>query len=70
MIDRSASVNNGGTGIVSDGSHIRIGDSTVTGNNLGLSTNNAGTILSYGTNKINANFTGGDGVPTGAVAYK
>jgi hypothetical protein len=70
MIDRSASVNNGNTGIVSDSAQIRIGDSTVSGNNLGLSAVNGGTILSFVTNKINANFTGGDGAPTGTLPYK
>jgi len=68
-VDRSASVNNsigifaGGTGAT-----IRIGDSTVTGNNTGLSTNTGGTIASYGTNKVNGNGT--DGAPTSTILMK
>jgi len=68
-VDRSAAVNNG-TGIFADGAGatIRIGDSTVTGNNIGLSTSTGGVIDSYGTNKVNGN--GSDGAPTNTIAMK
>ena len=68
MIDRSAVVNNG-TGIVARGeAAIRIGDSTVTGNGTGLSTADNGSIVSYGTNKMDGNGT--DGAPTSTIAMK
>jgi len=70
MVDRSASVNNGDAGIRSEGAGatIRIGDSTVSGNTLGLSTSGGGVIDSYGTNQVNGNGT--DGTPTNVIGMK
>ena len=70
MLSRAAAINNGNTGIVSNSAQIRMGDTVVSGNNLGLFPTSGGTILSYGNNQVNANFSGGDGAPTGAVAFK
>lgn len=70
MVDRTSSVNNSSAGIEANGGFIRIGDSTVSGNNTGLVTLNGGTIASYGTNKVNGNFPGGDGAPTSTIAHK
>jgi len=70
MVDRSAVVNSGVYGIFANGAGvtIRIGDSTVTGNTTGLSTQSSGTIASYGTNKVNGNGTNGD--PTSVIDMK
>jgi hypothetical protein len=38
---------------------VRVGDSTITGNNTGLSFSGGSALLTYGTNKLQAN--GGDG---------
>jgi hypothetical protein len=65
-VDRSASLNNS-IGINSNGpgARIRIGDSTVSGNSVGLDATFGGEILSYGTNKVD------DGsIPTGTVTYR
>ena len=69
MVDRCASINNG-TGIDSEGpgSTIRIGDSVVTGNGVGLNSGFGATLASYGTNKINGN--GSDGAPTVTISLK
>ncbi len=66
MVDRSAFVNNL-TGVIAHAANatIRIGDSTVTGNQNGLVSVLSGAILSYGNNKVDGNDT--DGNPTGAV---
>jgi hypothetical protein len=71
MVDRSAAVNNvSGTGILASGAGatIRIGDSTVSGNNTGLDASGGGVIESYGTNKVNGNNS--DGAPTSTIAMK
>jgi len=68
MIDRCAIVNNS-TGVsATNDAIIRIGDSTVTGNSLGLSSDSGGQILSYETNKVDGNGT--NGAPTGTIAMK
>ena len=70
MIDRIAAVNNT-RGIYTFGAAatIRIGDSTVTGNSIGLdAVTGGGTIISYGTNKVNGN--GFEGVPTSTITMK
>jgi hypothetical protein len=67
MIDRSASVGNTARGVASTSALIRIGDSTVTGNNVGFSVGGGGTIASYSSNKVNGNNV--DGSPT-TVTYK
>ena len=61
MIDRSASVNNGGQGIITigAGATVRMGDSTVTGNATGLAAISGSLIASYGTNKIDDNTSAG-----------
>ena len=66
MVDRSAFVNNL-TGVSAHGANatIRIGNSTVTGNQNGLVSVLSGAILSYGTNKMDGNDT--EGNPTGSV---
>ena len=66
MVDRSAFVNNL-TGVVAHAANatIRIGDSTVTGNQHGLVSVLSGAILSYGTNKVDGNDA--DENPTGSV---
>jgi hypothetical protein len=70
MLAGAAAINNGNTGIVATGAQIRMGDTTVSGNNLGLFASSGGNILTYGNNQVNANFNGGDGATTGAVAFK
>jgi hypothetical protein len=70
MIDRSSSLNNGSVGVHSDSAQIRIGDSTVTGNNTGLLATSGGTIDSYGSTKVHGNFPGGNGAVTGSIAYQ
>lgn len=70
MLKSAASINNGNTGIVANGGQIRMGDSTVSGNNLGLSIGSGSLILSYGNNQVNGNFGGGDGAMSGPVAFK
>jgi len=70
MLDRTVSMSNG-TGVFASGAAatIRIGDSTVTGNQaLGLNTSGGGVISSYGTNQVNGNGT--DGVPTNTITMK
>ena len=68
MIHRSAFVNNT-TAIVASGTGvIRMGDSTVTGNEFGFFPFIGGTIESYGTNKVDGN--GADGAPTSTIAMK
>jgi hypothetical protein len=63
MLVSSTSSNNGAAGIKSDGlaSTVRISDTTVTGNNLGLEVANSGVLASYSNNNINGNTT--DGAP-------
>jgi hypothetical protein len=70
MIDRSALVHNTGYGAVASGAGatIRIGDSVVTGNNIGLYAVGGGVVASYGTNKVNSNNS--DGTPLTPVDYK
>jgi hypothetical protein len=71
MIDRSAAVNYvGGTGILASGAgtNIQIGDSTVTGNLLGLSATDGAAIQSYGNNKVDGN--GSNGAPTSTINLK
>jgi len=72
MIDRSAAVNNSGTGVVAIGSNtlIRIGDSTVTGNGTGLETNTSGAMASYGTNKVDGNTTDVLNAPSSTIPMK
>jgi hypothetical protein len=70
MLDRVAAVNNPGNGVTAlgAGAIIRIGDSTVAGNNAGLFAGDGGVIDSYGTNKVNGNSL--DGTPTNTIDMK
>ena len=63
MIDRTASVNNGTTGVASGGTlaTVRLGNSTITGNGTGLQALSGGTLASYGNNHVNGNTS--DGAP-------
>jgi hypothetical protein len=63
----SCVVSNGNFGIsaigVGGGAVVRVSNSTVTGNNAGLSADGNGTVLSRGNNTVEGNFTGNfDGV--------
>lgn len=70
MMDRSLAGNNA-TGIVSDGSGsvVVITGSTISGNNVGLSATNGGSIISYVNNFVAANLTS-DGSTTGTLTPK
>ena len=59
MVDRSAFVNSGNTGIFVNGAgaRIRIGNSTVSGNLIGLFVASNAVLNSYGNNKVNGNAT-------------
>ena len=69
VVERTASVNNGGTGIVADGpgATILLDDNTVARNGVGINVVNGGQLISYGNNKVNNNL-GPDGVPTGSYS--
>jgi hypothetical protein len=64
MVNRATSVNNN-TGLNSTGptSTIRVGSSTITGNNIGVVSGSGGVLQSYGNNQINGNVTDGT-IPT------
>jgi hypothetical protein len=59
MIDHSGAVNNSTGILASAGATIRIGDSAVTGNAVGLNAGNATAIASYGSNQIDGNTSNG-----------
>jgi len=65
LIERTSSVNNGGTGILADGpgATMLLKGNTVARNAAGISAVNGGQLISYGNNAINNNL-GPDGVPT------
>jgi hypothetical protein len=65
MISNSAAVNNGTAGISASGAKARVmvGNTTVTGNNFGLSFASGGQLQSYGNNAVNLNIVS-DGVPS------
>jgi hypothetical protein len=67
IINRSVMANNTLSGVVANGATILLGASTVTGNATGLSTANAGTLLSYRNNNINGNANDNVGVSTTAA---
>jgi Right handed beta helix region len=72
MIEGSNLSNNGGFGLVANGSviTIRVGDTTITGNATGVATAGGATITSFGTNRLFGNPTVGaanNGTFTGAV---
>jgi hypothetical protein len=68
MISNSAAVNNGSAGIVAFGAKalIMVGNTTVTGNNFGLSVGSGGQLQSYGNNAVNLNIVS-DGAPSAKV---
>ena len=70
MLERTASLNNDEMGVIASGAGatIRVGDSTVTGSNSGLSAGSGGAIASYGTNQVNGNVA--DGNPTSTIAMR
>jgi hypothetical protein len=70
MVDRSAIANNRGKGIsaASTAATIYVGDSTISGNGIGLATSGGGAIVSYRTNKIIANRI--DGAPSATAEYR
>jgi hypothetical protein len=71
MVVRATSANNN-TGLRADSNSanafLRVGQSTVTANALGLSANGSGSLLSYGDNNVDGNTT--DGAPTGPLTKK
>ncbi len=70
LIDRTASVSNGGAGVSADGSAatVWLSNSTIARNIAGLAFANGGTIASFGNNAVINNFS--DGVPSTTVAPK
>ncbi len=69
MADRVKLTNNSGGGVVAtQGATVRIGDSVITGNAVGVNGYNGATILTFGTNKIDGNQI--DGTPNGTVALR
>lgn len=68
MIDRTAVVDNSGTGILTDGapSAVLMNNTVVTGNATGINFINGASLSSYKNNAINFNI-GTDGVPSGNV---
>jgi|tagenome__1003787_1003787.scaffolds.fasta_scaffold20917727_1 hypothetical protein len=68
MVSNTTSGNNGiGVSATGAGAIIRIGNATVTGNTTGLSAS-GGQIVSYGSNKVDGNGSGG--APTSTIATK
>jgi hypothetical protein len=69
-LERSASLLNGGSGILAQGSpaFVLLADSTVMSNGTGLNAVASGNILSYQDNQLSGNVT--DGAPTGVLAVK
>jgi len=69
MVDRCAlSNNNIGIDSQGPGTTVRIGDSVVAGNGVGLNSGFGAVLASYGTNKVNGNGT--DGAPTTTISPK
>jgi hypothetical protein len=70
VIDHTATVSNGTTGIISQGptSTVRISNVTISGNTTGLSPLTGGQIISFGTNNNAGNGT--DGAPTSVIAQQ
>ena len=68
-LEESSAFGNVGTGInAQTGAEVRIFNTTISANGTGLSTA-AGSILSYGLNRIAGN-TAGNGPPTGSIAVQ
>jgi len=66
VVERTAAVNNTGTGIRASGPRatMLLHENTVARNLVGISATASGQLISYGNNKVNNNF-GPDGTPTG-----
>jgi len=72
FLERTALVNNGGNGLLSNGSANAIGyisGSTITMNNIGLAANSGGLIISFTNNNLAESFSG-DGAPTNNTPLK
>jgi len=67
VVERTAVVNNVGTGIRADGpgATMLLNNNTVVRNGVGISAVNSGQLISYGNNRVNNNL-GLDGTPTGS----
>ena len=65
-LDHVNVANNSGTGVVADGANakIRMNNSVIVGNGLGLSVANNGSLLSFGTNALCCNVNGNGAAPT------
>ena len=69
MVTNTKSVNNAfGIRSIGPSVTVRAGDNTITGNSTGLSFSGGGALLSYGTNKVQAN--GADGAFSGPVGLQ
>ena len=70
VVDRSSSINNGGTGILAQGTGaaVQIANSTVILNGTCFGPVNGGEILSYGNNQATGNFA--DNPPTATIALR
>jgi len=70
IVDHTASVNNGTTGIISQGptATVRISNVTISGNTTGLSPLTSGQIISFGTNNNGGNVA--DGAPTSVTTQQ
>jgi len=69
VVERTAAVSNGGTGIVADGPRatMLLSGNVVSRNGAGIGAVNSGQLISYGNNKVNNNL-GPDGTPTGSFS--
>jgi hypothetical protein len=67
-LTRSASLGNGGSGVLADGaaSVVIVGSSSVAGNGTGFNHINAGSLISYQDNSVSSNGT--NGTPTGPIS--
>jgi hypothetical protein len=75
MLVRSEVANNYGAGLTADGAKamVRVGDTSITGNQSGVTATNSAAVLSYGNNRLDANpaATGAaNGAFTGPVSPK
>jgi len=70
MVRNSTIANNVDIGLwaIAASATLRVTRSTITGNGIGWSTSNSGTVSSYSDNNVDGN--GADGVPTGTLAPK
>jgi hypothetical protein len=64
IVDKSAISNNAGSGVVANNATLLLGASTVTGNAVGVSTANSGSLFTYKNNNINGNANDNVGAAT------